>query len=100
VDAVESYLEEGSGQRVGSCLDESQDSLRDDFACSTDALDRLCTAMRGAGAYGARLTGAGFGGYALAVSPADRVDDVIEAARAETGGPAFEVQPADGFAVM
>ena len=100
VDAVEKHLEEGSGLRVGSCLDESQDSLREDFACSTDALDRLCTAMRDAGAYGARLTGAGFGGYALAALPADRVDVVVEAARAEIGGPAFEVQPVDGFMVM
>jgi galactokinase len=100
VDAVERYLEKGSGQRVGSSLDESQDSLREDFDCSTDALDRLCTAMRDAGAYGARLTGAGFGGYALAASPPDRVDAVIEAARVEIGGPAFEVQPSDGFTIM
>ena len=100
VDAVEEDFVEGSGPRVGSYLDESQASLREDFGCSTDALDRLCTAMRGAGAHGARLTGAGFGGYALAAVPADRVDAVVEAARDEIGGPAFEVQPTDGFMVL
>ena len=41
----------------------SHASLRDDFAVSTPELDALVDALRATtGAYGARLTGAGFGG--------------------------------------
>jgi galactokinase len=56
--------------------------------------------MRKAGAFGARLTGAGFGGYALAGVPPGRVEAVIEAAIAATGGPAFEVHASDGLRLL
>ena len=100
VDAVVTDLVNGSCNRLGANLDDSQTSLREDFGCSTDALDRLCSTMRRAGAFGARLTGAGFGGYALAAAPEDSVQEVINAAVAETGGPAFEVRSSEGFSVL
>jgi galactokinase len=56
--------------------------------------------MRKAGALGARLTGAGFGGYALAACSPDRVAAVTEAAIAATGGPAFEVNASDGLTFL
>ncbi len=56
--------------------------------------------MVGAGAYGARLTGAGFGGYALAATPPERVEQVIAAAIASSGGPAFSVVASDGASVV
>jgi galactokinase len=55
--------------------------------------------MRKAGAFGARLTGAGFGGYAMAACSPERVDGVIAAAIAATGGPAFEVHASGGMEV-
>lgn len=42
-------------------------SLRDDFEVSTPELDAFVEAAREAGAPGARLTGAGFGGCAVAL---------------------------------
>lgn len=100
VDAAEAALRQGDLEAFGELLDASHDSLRNDFQCSTKELDRLCAAMRRAGALGARLTGAGFGGYALAAVPAGRVEAVVEAAVDATGGPAFEVRASDGYRVL
>lgn len=52
----------GDGRRLGRLMSESHASLRDDYEVSTPELDALVTALEGAGALGARLTGAGFGG--------------------------------------
>lgn len=84
----------------GKILDASHASLRDQMRCSTAALDGLCKQMRRAGAFGARLTGAGFGGHAIATCPPDAVAAVVEAATAATGGPAFEVAASAGFEVL
>jgi len=100
VDEAEAALAAGDLARFGKLLDASHESLRADFGCSTPELDALCKAMRGAGALGARLTGAGFGGYALAAVPPEQVESVIAAAIASTGGPAFEVHASDGLEVV
>jgi galactokinase len=84
----------------GALLNDSHNSLREDFRCSTPALDRLCAAMRKAGALGARLTGAGFGGFALAACTPETVAAVIEAANAAAGGPAFEVRASGGLTLL
>jgi galactokinase len=97
VDEAEAALNAGDLRRFGQLLNESHNSLREDFRCSTAALDRLCAAMRKAGALGARLTGAGFGGYALAACGPDQVVAVIAAAEAAAGGPAFEVHASGGL---
>jgi galactokinase len=55
-------------ERVGALMNASHESLRDDYEVSSTALDAMVTAMRSApGCYGARLTGAGFGGCAIAL---------------------------------
>lgn len=84
----------------GELLDESHNSLRQEMRVSTPALDRLCAAMRKAGAYGARLTGDGFGGFALAACPSERTAAVVEAAIATTGGPAFAVHTSQGLTLL
>lgn len=99
VEAAEAALLDGDVAGIGRLFDESQASLVR-FGASTPALGRLTTAMRTGGATGARLTGAGFGGYAVAVCPPEVIPAVIEAAIAATGGPAFEVTAADGVTVV
>jgi galactokinase len=58
----------GDLQRFGALLSESHASLRDDFEVSCSELDQLVDIAISAGAAGARLTGAGFGGCVLAVA--------------------------------
>jgi galactokinase len=100
VDAAEAALEAGNLNAFGALLNESHASLRDDLRCSTAALDKVCAAMRKAGALGARLTGAGFGGYSVAAVAAGQEEAVIAAAVAATGGPAFTVVPSDGLRLL
>jgi galactokinase len=60
-----------SGQSIGPLLNASHASLRDDYECSSPELDwvvgRACEAE---GVEGARLTGAGWGGCAIAIGHA------------------------------
>lgn len=98
VDQAEFALRRGDVVDFGRLLDVSHKSLQA-FGASVPALDRLVSSMRAAGAYGARLTGAGFGGYAIAAVPPDCIDRVIESAEMATGGPAFRVLPSDGVSV-
>jgi galactokinase len=75
-------LEDGDLERLGRLLDESQASLRDDFGVSTPELDVLVAELVEAGALGARLTGAGFGGCVVAVCEAEAVDAISPVATA------------------
>lgn len=61
-------LERGDIGEVGRLMQASHASLRDDYEVSSSALDAMVEAMLNAsGCYGARLTGAGFGGCAVAL---------------------------------
>jgi galactokinase len=61
-------LAAGDLARAGILMDASHESLRDDYEVSSPALDTMVAAMRSApGTRGARLTGAGFGGCAVAL---------------------------------
>jgi len=61
-------FERGDLAEAGRLMDASHASLRDDYEVSSDALDAMVEAMRSAsGCIGARLTGAGFGGCAIAL---------------------------------
>ena len=61
------FIEQGELGRVGRLLNESHRSCRDDYEISTPRLDGIQSAVNGAGAYGARVVGAGFGGCVLAL---------------------------------
>jgi galactokinase len=100
--AVVELLRRGRPDTIGDALNASHASLRDDYQVSAPELDTAVEAALGAGALGARMTGAGFGGCALALVPADAVADVVKAVTAgfaergfrEPG--IFAVEPADG----
>ena len=57
----------GEIERLGPLFAASHASLRDDYRVSTPELDALVEALVDAGALAARLTGAGFGGCAVAL---------------------------------
>lgn len=67
--AAVAALEGADLTAFGRLMTESHRSLTVDYEVSTPALDRLVDAMLAAGAAGARLTGAGFGGCAVALLP-------------------------------
>ena len=61
-------LEHGDVAAVGTLMNESHVSLRDDFEVSRPELDAMVDAAQRHGAcFGARMTGAGFGGCAVAL---------------------------------
>ena len=67
-----SQLEERNLARVGALMDESHVSLRDDFEVSRPELDAMVAIAREHdGCIGARMTGAGFGGCAVALVARD-----------------------------
>jgi galactokinase len=61
---------------LGAVLDASHVSMRDEFEISCRELDVAVASARSAGALGARMTGGGFGGSAVALVPGSRVDEV------------------------
>ena len=71
VNAAADALESGDLPKVGRLMNQSHASCRDDYGISTPELDTLVETMREAGAFGARLTGAGFGGCAVALIPSE-----------------------------
>lgn len=106
VEAFARAIERSDLAAAGSLMLESHRSLRDGFAVSTPELDRLVDLALDAGAYGARLTGAGFGGcVVLLVAPTelDRIaTSVSDRYRAETGRApaAFAVHAVDGAGLV
>jgi len=77
-------------RELGRLMDESHASLRDDFEVSSDALNTMVRCARQHPAcYGARMTGAGFGGCAVAVVDVRAAEDfsvaTAAAYKAETG---------------
>jgi galactokinase len=89
-------------EAIGPLLTASHLSLRDDYEVSSPELDTAVDAALGAGALGARLTGAGFGGCAIALVRSSSTQAIVDAAtQAFRGRPfsppdCFTVVPSDG----
>ena len=77
-DAVR-QLEAGDFKGLGASFTASHESLRDDYEVSADELDVVVDTALENGALGARMTGGGFGGSAIALLPTDSVDPVAAA---------------------
>ncbi len=95
-------LRAGQLDRLGPLLAASHASLRDDYEVSSPELDTAVEAAVAAGAVGARMTGAGFGGSAIALVPAERAEQVGDRAREAFAAAGFgppevtAVAPSDG----
>jgi galactokinase len=87
---------------IGPLLDASHASMRDDFEISVPELDLAVETAQANGAIGARMTGGGFGGSAIALVPSDAISRVLVAldgAFAEAGyaqPTMFTVVPSEG----
>ena len=101
LDTVRTLREEGA-RAIGDLLDASHVSMRDDFEISVPELDLAVATAQSSGAVGARMTGGGFGGAAIALVPTELVADVsaaVSAAFADAGYAApdqFTVHPSEG----
>ncbi|WP_281203446.1 galactokinase [Nocardiopsis trehalosi] len=76
VNAAVGLLRANAPADLGALFTASHLSLRDDFEVSCPELDTAVEAAVHAGARGARMTGGGFGGSAIALVPADRAEAV------------------------
>lgn len=103
LDTVRTLREDGP-TAIGDLLVASHASMRDDFEISVPELDAAVEASLAAGAIGARMTGGGFGGAAIALVARERVEQVTDAvtgAFAASGFSAptiFTVTPSAGAA--
>jgi galactokinase len=86
-------------REIGRLLTEAHESLRDDFEISWPEADETVSAAVGAGAFGARMIGGGFGGSVLVLAgPGSRVTTAVSEAFAQRGWtpPEFlEATPSD-----
>jgi galactokinase len=89
-------------RRIGPAMIASHVSMRDDFEITVPEIDTAVSAALDAGAYGARMTGGGFGGCVLALvdaGAAEAVARAVETAYAAAGfrpPSAFVATAADG----
>ncbi len=82
--AAADAMREGDAAELGALMDASHASLRDDFEVSSDALDTMVEVARARpGCLGARMTGAGFGGCAVALVAAESAAGFGEAVATE-----------------
>lgn len=98
---VRALRDEGP-QAIGDLLLASHASMRDDFEISVPELDLAVESAVRHGAIGARMTGGGFGGAAIAVVAIDAADEIAAKVTADFtaagfGAPrCFTVTPSDG----
>jgi len=77
VRAAREAMQRGDLPGFGRLMDASHASLRDDYRVSCAELDELCSVLRTGGAAGARLTGAGFGGCAVALCREREIEPLL-----------------------
>jgi galactokinase len=79
LDAVKA-LNRGDASALGLLMNESHASMRDDFEISREEMDQMVAIAQSQPAcFGARMTGGGFGGCAVALVAADQVESFQEA---------------------
>jgi galactokinase len=82
-------LRGGDVRSIGPLLTASHASMRDDFDITVPQVDLAVETALAAGAYGARMTGGGFGGCVLALVDAEESDAVATAVEEAYAGSGF-----------
>jgi len=97
----------GDAVKLGQLFDASHASMRDDFEITNEALNiMVAAARRQPGCYGARMTGGGFGGCAIALVDSGRAESfastVAREYQAETNltPSVYVCKPSQGAEVM
>lgn len=101
----------GAAAELGALMNASHTSLRDDYEVSGPALDHIVAlAQRTAGCLGARMTGGGFAGAAVALVLSDAADSFIAEVESTFAAPPeqpstapvklYAVQPAPGASIV
>ncbi|MBL8099523.1 MAG: galactokinase [Anaerolineales bacterium] len=79
LEAIE-VMKKGNVKRLGELFNESHESLKNNFEVTNEALNIMVECAREqAGCYGARMTGAGFGGCAVALVDDENVEAFVKA---------------------
>lgn len=82
--AAAAAMRRNDAAALGALMDASHASLRDDFAVTNEALNTMVAiSRRQPGCYGARMTGAGFGGCAVALVQAEQAEAFAQTAAAQ-----------------
>jgi galactokinase len=78
LDAVEA-LQSGNAPALGELMNQSHNSMRDDFDISRIEMDQMVAiAQKQPGCFGARMTGGGFGGCAVALVAEESAESFIK----------------------
>ncbi len=99
---IRDALREGDALKVGNVLTEAHWDIARNYGVSCEELDFFVKRSTELGAYGARLTGAGFGGSAIALVDSENVESVGERVSREyrerfnLNPSYYVVRPADG----
>lgn len=94
-----------NASEFGALMIASHASMRDDYLITHPVVDQLVEIALKSGATGARMTGAGFGGFVVALSDAGHVDALISRIEERfysprgASGHLFVVEPSDGASV-
>ncbi|MCV7378723.1 galactokinase [Mycobacterium alsense] len=82
-------LSESDFVEAGRIFTSSHVSMRDDFNITTEHIDLIADTAVRAGAFGARMTGGGFGGCVIALVPDSRADAVADTLRRAVPGAGY-----------
>ncbi|MBI5620198.1 mevalonate kinase [Candidatus Gottesmanbacteria bacterium] len=91
VDEVKIRMLEGDWERVGKLMDFNQEYLRD-LGVSSEKLEAMISAAKKAGAWGAKLSGAGGGDCMIALGSSDKQEAIRKAIQG-AGGEVMNVRP-------
>jgi galactokinase len=106
LEAIET-MKLGDVKHLGELFNASHESLSDDFEVTNEALNMMVDSARSLeGCYGARMTGAGFGGCAIALIDEDQtlpftkaVSDLYKQ-RSGIDGVVYACKPSDGASLL